>query len=61
MPKFLLVRLAEYYECDFPEYVSMGWNVELWLSGLDEFGCDPASQNKLLYLNELDPKLALGS
>ena len=36
----------------------MDWNVESWLSELDEFGCDPASLNKLLYLNKLCPKLA---
>ena len=57
-PEFLLARLAEYNEGNFPEYVSMGWNVELWLSELDELGCDPASLNKLLHLNKLDPKLA---
>ena len=57
-PEFLPARLAEYNEGDFPEYVSMDWNVELWLSELDEFGCDPASLNKLLYLNKLDPKIA---
>ena len=39
-------------------YVSMDWNVELWLSELEEFGCDPASLNKLLCLNKLSPKLA---
>ena len=57
-PEFLLARLAEYNEGDFPEYVSMDWNVELWLSELDELGCDPASLIKLLYSSTLDPKLA---
>ena len=57
-PESLLARLAEYNEGDFPEYVSMDWNVEMWLSELDELGCDPASLNQLVYLNTLDPKLA---
>ena len=57
-PEFLRARLAEYNEGDFPEYVSMDWNVALWLSELDELGCDPASLNKLVHLNKLDPKLA---
>ena len=30
----------------------------MWLSELDELGCDPASLNTLLHLNKLDPKLA---
>ena len=57
-PESLLARLAEYNEGDFPEYVSMDWNVELWLSELEKFACDPASLNKLLHLNKLDLKLA---
>ena len=57
-PEFLPARLAEYNEGDLPKYVSVHWNVEVWLSELDELGCDPASLNKLLYLNKLDPKLA---
>ena len=36
----------------------MHWNVEVWLSELDELGCDPASLNRLLHLNKLDLKLA---
>ena len=32
--------------------------MEVWLSELDALGCDPASLNKLLHLNKLDPKLA---
>ena len=57
-PEFLPARLAEYNDGDLPKYVSMDWNVEVWLSELDELGCDPVSLNKLLYLNTLDPKLA---
>ena len=58
VPEFLLARLAEYNEGDLPKYVSMDWNVELWLSELDELGCDPASLSKLLHLNKLNSKLA---
>ena len=57
-PEFLPARLAEYNEGDLPKYVSVEWNVEVWLSELDALGCDPASINKLLHLNKLDPKLA---
>ena len=57
-PDFLSARLAEYNEGDLPKYVSVEWNVEVWLSELDALGCDPASLNKLLHLNKLDPKLA---
>ena len=57
-PEFLPAHLAEYNEGDLLEYFSMDWNVELWLSELDELGCDPASLNKLLDLNKLDPQLA---
>ena len=49
-------RLAEYNEGDLPKYVFIDWNVEVWLSELDALGCDPASLNKLLHLNKLDPK-----
>ena len=58
VPEFLLALHAEYNEGDLPEYVSMDRNVELWLPKLEKLGCDPASLNKLLYLNKLDPKLA---
>ena len=58
VPGFLPARLAEYNDVDLPKFVSIDWNVEVWLSELDELGCDPASLNKLLYLNKLDPKLA---
>ena len=54
-PEFLPARLAEYNEGDLPKYVSVHWNVEVWLSELHERGYDRAS---LLYLNTLDPKLA---
>ena len=57
-PEFLQARLAEYNEGNLPKYVSVHWNVEVWLSELDELGCDPASLNKLLHLSKLDPKLA---
>ena len=50
--------LAEYNEGDLPKYFCAEWNVEVWLSELDALGCDPASLNKLLYLNKLDPKFA---
>ena len=56
-PEFLPARLAEYNEGDLPKYVCAEWNV-FWLSELDALGCDPASLNKLLHLNKLDPKLA---
>ena len=35
------------------------WNVDAWLSQLRALGCDPASLNKLVHLNKLDPKLAI--
>ena len=57
-PEILPARLAEYNEGDLPKYVSVEWNLEVWLPELDALGCDPASLNKLLYLNTLDPKLA---
>ena len=57
-PEFLPARLAEYNEGDLPKYVSAEWNVEVWLPELDALGCDPASLNKFLRLNELDPKFA---
>ena len=57
-PNFLPARFAEYNEGDLPKYVSVEWNVEVWLTELDALGCDPVSLNKLLHLNKLDPKLA---
>ena len=50
--------LAEYNEGDLPKYVCVEWNVEVWLPELDALGCDPASLNKLVHLNKLDPELA---
>ena len=57
-PEFLPTRLAEYNEGDLPKYVSVEWNVEVWLSELAALGCDSASLNKLVHLSKLDPKLA---
>ena len=57
-PEFLPARLAEYNEGDLPKYVSVEWNVEVWLSELDALGCDPAALNKLSHLNKLGPTLA---
>ena len=45
-PDFLPARLAEYNEGDLPKYVSVEWNVQVWLSELDVLGGDPASLNK---------------
>ena len=50
--------LAEYNEGDIPKYVCSEWNVDAWLAKLRALGCDPASLNKLVHVNKLDPKLA---
>ena len=50
--------LAECNEGDLPKYVCAEWNVDAWLSPLRALGCDPASLNKFVHLNKLDPKLA---
>ena len=57
-PEFLPARFAEYSEGDLPKYVSVEWNVEVWLFELDALGCDPASLNKLVRVSKLDPNLA---
>ena len=49
--------LAECNEGDLPKYVCAEWNVDAWLPQLRALGRDPASLNKLVHLNKLDPKL----